>query len=74
MPNLRNFDVFLRGFDAADPTTLAITTNDKWISVHPAILTVVAALGLKVGSDNILFDEITARSGHYLDTMGLFTA
>src|SRR5476649_2366628 len=69
---LRNFDVFLRGFDPADPSVLDITTNDKWISVHPAILTVVAALGIRLKSENIKFDEITARSGHYLDRMQLF--
>lgn len=69
---LRNFDVFLRGFDASDPSSLQITTNDKWISAHPAILAAVAALGLTVEPDKIEFDEITARSGHYLDRMGLF--
>lgn len=69
---LRNFDVFLRGFDPSEPDVLQITTNDKWISAHPAILTVVAALGLNVKPENINFDEITARSGHYLETMGLF--
>ena len=69
---LRNFGVFLRGFDAENPSCLSITTNDKWINVHPGILTVVAALGLKVGPENIQFDEITATSGHYLDAMGLF--
>lgn len=69
---LRNFDVFLRGFDPSHKDELIITTNDKWISVHPAVLTAVAALGLTVKPENISFDEITARSGHYLETMGLF--
>jgi len=69
---LRNFSVFLNGFDPSDPTKLEITTNDNWIAVHPAILTVVAALGLNLPSENITFDEITARSGYYLDRMGLF--
>ncbi len=70
---LRNFDVFLSGFDPTDPSKLDITTNDKWINVHPAILATVAALGLTVKPENIQFDEITAKSGHYLDRMGLFT-
>jgi anti-sigma regulatory factor (Ser/Thr protein kinase) len=69
---LRNFDVFLRGFNPSDPSKLDISTNDKWISAHPAILAAVAALGLKVGSEAVQFDEITAKSGHYLDRMGLF--
>lgn len=69
---LRNFDVFLRGVDTSEPDKLEVTTNDKWISVHPAILTLIASLGLKVGPENVKFDEITAKSGHYLETMGLF--
>lgn len=69
---LRNIDSFLRNLDTSEPNTLAITTNDKWISVHPAILTLVAALGITIGPESITFDEITARSGHYLDRMQLF--
>lgn len=69
---LRNFDMFLDGFDPSDPSRLEVTTNDKWISVHPAVLAMVAALGLTVKPENIKFDEITAKSGHYLDRMGLF--
>lgn len=64
--------MFLDGFDPSDPSKLEITTNDKWISVHPAVLAMVAALGLTVDPENIEFDEITAKSGHYLDRMGLF--
>jgi anti-sigma regulatory factor (Ser/Thr protein kinase) len=70
--NLRLFDVFLRNFDSSDESRLDITTNDKWINAHPAVLTAVAALGLTVDSDKITIDEITAKSGNYLDTMGLF--
>lgn len=64
--------MFLDGFDPSDASTLEVTTNDKWISVHPAVLAMVAALGLTVKPENIKFDEITAKSGHYLDRMGLF--
>ena len=69
---LRNFDGFLRGLDMSNKNELNVTTNDKWISVHPAVLAFVAALGLSIPSENIRFDEITASSGHYLDRMGLF--
>ena len=69
---LRNFGVFLDGFDATEPNRLQITTNARWIQVHPGVLTVVAALGLTLSPDNITFDDITARSGYYLDRMGLF--
>lgn len=69
---LRNFNSFLRDFDASDPESLQITTNDHWIHVHPAVLTLVSALALKVGPENVTIDEITAKSGHYLEAMGLF--
>jgi anti-sigma regulatory factor (Ser/Thr protein kinase) len=69
---LRNFSSFLRDFDAKDPTKLEITTNDHWIHVHPAVLTLATALALKVGPENVTIDEITAKSGHYLEAMGLF--
>lgn len=71
--NLRLFDVFLRNFDSRDESCLDITTNDKWINAHPAVLTAVAALGLKVADPGkITIDEVTAKSGDYLDRMGLF--
>jgi anti-sigma regulatory factor (Ser/Thr protein kinase) len=69
---LRNFDSFLRDIDTSDSTHLEITTNDHWIHVHPVVLTLVSALALKVGSDNVTIDEVRARSGHYLEAMGLF--
>lgn len=69
---LRNFNSFLRDLDMNNPERLEITTNDHWIHVHPAVLTLVTALALKVGSENVTIDEITAKSGHYLEAMGLF--
>ncbi len=56
----------------ADPKRLDITTHNTWISVHPAILTFVAALGMTVKKQNITIDTVSARSGHYLERMGLF--
>jgi anti-sigma regulatory factor (Ser/Thr protein kinase) len=69
---LRNFDMFMRGLDTSDPSVLEISTHDSWINIHPAILTLTAALGLEVKPENIKFDDITAKSGHYLDRMHLF--
>lgn len=69
---LRNFDSFLREFDTSDPTRLEITTNNHWIHVHPAILTLASALALKVGSGSVTIDEVKARSGHYLEAVGFF--
>jgi anti-sigma regulatory factor (Ser/Thr protein kinase) len=75
LPNaafIGNVDAFLDGFDASSPNRLDITTNDAWISLHPAVLAMVAALGLRVGKENVSIDQVTARSGHYLERMGLF--
>ena len=69
---LRNIGSFLRNFDTSEPNELQVTNNEKWISVHPAILTLVAATGMGIDPAKIKFDEITARSGHYLDSMRLF--
>lgn len=75
LPNsayIGNFDAFLRHLDLDDPTKLEITTHSKWISIHPAVLALAAALGLRVGPENVKIDDVTASSGHYLERMGLF--
>jgi len=69
---LRNFENFLRSFDPSKPNELTIETHDKWVNVHPTVLTMIAALGSTISSDLITFDDITATSGHYLARMGLF--
>ena len=69
---LGNIDPFLRGFDNSDPSTLEITANKKWISVHPMVLSMVAVLGLKIKPENIDCEVFEARSKHYLERMGLF--
>lgn len=75
LPNsafLGNIDPFIRGFDPSDPERLEITANDKWIAVHPAVIAMVAALGLKVGPAGIRCQRLEAGSSHYLVRMGLF--
>lgn len=75
LPNsafLGNIDPFLRELDPSSPNSLEITANDKWISVHPAVLSMIAALGLTVKSENIRCQKLEARSRHYLIRMGLF--
>lgn len=67
-----NIDPFLRGLDISNPDELEITTNDKWMSVHPVVLCIIAALGLKLPHSNISCDTLTARSAPYLERMGLF--
>ncbi len=75
LPNsafLGNIDPFLRGFDPSAPDFLEITANNKWISVHPVVLSMIAALGLTVQSGDIRCEKFEARSKHYLVRMGLF--
>lgn len=69
---LRNFDAFLRSFDSSDPDKLEIKTHEKWINMHPVVLTMITALGMTVKPENIKVDNVVARSGHYLERMGLF--
>ncbi len=70
---LGNFETFLRTFDPSNVTELKITTHDKWVNVHPVVLTIIAALATTIQNPKkISIDEITATSGHYLDRMGLF--
>lgn len=74
LPNsafLGNIDTFLRGFDENDPDKLEITANKKWISIHPVVLSMVAALGLTVDPSNISCEKLEASSRHYLTRMGL---
>jgi anti-sigma regulatory factor (Ser/Thr protein kinase) len=75
LPNsafLGNIDPFLASFDPADPETLEISSNPRWLSLHPVVLAMVAALGLKVPSERIHFEKLEAVSRHYLVRMGLF--
>jgi len=69
---LGNIDPFLQSFDRSDPGTLEITANKRWISIHPVVLSMVAALGLTVKPASIHCEKLEAASGHYLERMGLF--
>lgn len=69
---LGNVDPFLKGFDPTNPNKLIITSHKKWVSIHPMVLAMIAALGLKMKSGNITFKKLEARSKHYLERMRLF--
>lgn len=80
LPNsafLGNIDAFLKNIDISEPEVLEITSNDKWISVHPVVLCMVASLGINVRSKNlespIKCEKFTATSKHYFERMGLFS-
>lgn len=64
----------MKSFDPNQPNKLEITTHDKWVNIHPVVLTMLAALGKTVDPENITIDDVTATSGHYLARMGLFRA
>lgn len=70
---LTTLDPFLRGIDYSDEKTLTITAHDKWVSVHPVVCALIAALATKVGVENVQVDPniYQARSAHYLHTIGL---
>lgn len=75
LPNsafLGNLDAFLRGFNPSPSNFFEITANNKWISVHPVVLSMIAALGLTVKPENIHCEKLEAKSRHYLVRMGLF--
>ncbi|MCD4814600.1 ATP-binding protein [bacterium] len=68
---LGNIDPFFRGFDPLGPNRLEITANEKWISVHPVVLSMIAALGVS-RKPKIKCEKLEAKSKHYLVRMGLF--
>ena len=69
---LGNIDPFLRGFNPSRPGSLEITANNKWISVHPIVLSMIAAMGLAMKPEKIHYEKFEAKSKHYLARMGLF--
>jgi anti-sigma regulatory factor (Ser/Thr protein kinase) len=75
LPNsafLGNIDPFIEGFDPSSPDTLRITSNENWVSVHPLVLSMTAALGLTLDPSKIDFEKPLAKSAHYLVRMGLY--
>lgn len=69
---LGNIDPFLRNFDTSTPNKLEITANKQWISIHPMVIAMIAALGLTIEPEQITCETMEARSKHYLKRMGLF--
>lgn len=69
---LGNIDPFLRNFDTSTPNKLEITANKQWISIHPMVIAMIAALGLTIEPEQIRCETMEARSKHYLKRMGLF--
>jgi len=76
LPNsafLGNIDPFLKALDTSDPKKLEITANKNWISIHPMVLSMVAAIGITITDPSkITCEKLEATSKHYLKRMGLF--
>jgi len=69
---LNSIDTFLQEFDPSEPDKLKITFNKKWMSIHPMVLSMIAAIGLKIDSSKIECEKLEATSKHYLERMKLF--
>lgn len=74
---LGNLNAFVKKADFSDPSGIYITANEKWMSVHPVVLCMIAALGVKVRAEStgerpVLCEKFTATSKHYFKRMGLF--
>lgn len=73
LPNsafIGNINAFLQKIDPHDKKILEISSNPKWIQIHPVVLSLVAALGLE--AEQVKIDALTAKSAHYMERMGLF--
>lgn len=74
---LGNINAFIKLADFADRSSMYITANEKWMSVHPVVLCMIASLGVEVRDTNtsdrpILCERFTAPSKHYFERMRLF--
>ncbi|MDP3778436.1 MAG: ATP-binding protein [bacterium] len=69
---LHNINAFFSTLNTGDPDHLEITSNPRWISVHPLVLSIIGALGKSLEPQKISCKPILAPSGHYLKRMGLF--
>jgi anti-sigma regulatory factor (Ser/Thr protein kinase) len=73
---LGNIESFLNHFDPDDETRLDVTSNQKWISVHPLVISMSIALAEEMKRLNkpITCDTFNAKSRPYLLRMGLIDA
>ncbi len=75
LPNsafIGNLDAFIRSLDFSRPEKLILTANEKWISVHPVVLAMIAAVAQTIQKDNISCEPFSAKSAHYFERMRLF--
>lgn len=72
--HLGNIEGFLRHFAPQDQSVLKVTFHDRWVSVHPMVLAMVACAAASAREAGAAVDvEVPAiRSLPYLVRMGLF--
>lgn len=70
---LGNIEAFTNNFDSNDNSFIEITSNPKWISVHPVVISMIVALAeeARINKAVINYNPITAKSRPYLLRMGL---
>lgn len=73
---LGNIESFTNHLDASDATQLHVTSNQKWISVHPLVISMTVALAeeIRLTGGEIKCKEFNAKSRSYLLRMGLIDA
>ena len=76
LPNsafLGNIDPFLKSIDTSDDSSLEITFNEKWVSVHPIVLCIISSLGRSINDKSKLkIQTLEAKSKNYFERIGLF--
>lgn len=73
---LGNIESFTNQFDSTDETTLNVSSNQHWISVHPIVISMTVALAeeVRLNGGKIESDSFIAKSRPYLLRMGLIDA
>ncbi len=70
--NLQYFSHFVKRVDLSSPNKLMISTDKRWVNVHPAYLVFAAALAKKVGKANAGIMADVPESVRCIDRMGLY--
>jgi anti-sigma regulatory factor (Ser/Thr protein kinase) len=70
---LGNFEAYIYGLDTTDNSFLEVTSNQKWISIHPLVIAMTIALAkeVKLNQGTINCQDFSAKSRPYLLRMGL---
>ncbi|NOR46956.1 MAG: hypothetical protein GQ533_02765 [Methanosarcinaceae archaeon] len=76
LPNsafLGNIDPFFKSIDIDDSSSLEITFNEKWVSVHPIVLCMISALWFSTkNKSNLKIQTLETKSKNYFERIGLF--